>query len=181
MNRKLLLAAVLLLGSMPAMSWFGGPASKIQMVTFFPVPYVSYSRVQVQKQMDVGLTSNFCQMTLGCAELPAGHSALVADIVNLQPMSKLYLNGGAKIVGNEVYIGQNQGPAGMVFNYLRVTDVNGAVSLNTKYWLSIENQLTLFGKEFPACNKFGSGTMEWQLLALDPDDTDKKETYLVCK
>ncbi len=40
--------------------------NKISMVTYFPVPYVAYSKINVGKQLDVGLTSS-CEMNLGCA------------------------------------------------------------------------------------------------------------------
>ena len=53
--------------------------NKIKMVTYFPVPYVAYSRVSAG-QMDVGLTSA-CSMKLGCSE---SQSPLVTPKVNVQ-------------------------------------------------------------------------------------------------
>ena len=37
--------------------------NKIQMVTYFPVPYVAYSQINPTKQLDVGLSSA-CEMNL---------------------------------------------------------------------------------------------------------------------
>ena len=53
--------------------------NKIKMVSYFPVPYVAYSRVSAG-QMDVGLTSA-CSMKLGCSE---SQSPLVTPKVNVQ-------------------------------------------------------------------------------------------------
>ena len=64
-------------------SVFGYGENKIQMVTYFPVPYVAYSKVNVNKQMDVGLT-NTCAMNLGCNESGStGLKPLQATTVNL--------------------------------------------------------------------------------------------------
>lgn len=57
--------------------------NKIQMVTYFPVPYVAYSKVNVNKQMDVGLTNVFT-MNLGCKESgSAGLKPLQVTTANL--------------------------------------------------------------------------------------------------
>ena len=61
--------------------------NKIQMVTYFPVPYVAYSQINPTKQLDVGLSSA-CEMNLGCQE--SGEAGLYP----LQVTTELLLNKG---------------------------------------------------------------------------------------
>lgn len=155
--------------------------NKIQMVTYFPVPYVAYSKVNVNKQMDVGLT-NTCAMNLGCNESgSAGLKPLQATTVNLN-QGKLDLNTGAAAVSNSVTIGSGAGIAEMNFGKdVRIGTLNNGYTVET-------NQMTVdvlklfpsrIKNDFPSCASTGASgapQVSWQQLQLK----GKNETYLVC-
>ena len=162
-------------------SVFGYGENKIQMVTYFPVPYVAYSKVNVNKQMDVGLT-NTCAMNLGCNESgSAGLKPLQATTVNLN-RGKLDLNTGAAALSTSVTMGSGAGTVEMNFGQdLRVGTLNNGYTVET-------NQMTVdvlklfpsrIKNDFPSCASTGASgapQVSWQQLKLK----DKEETYLVC-
>ena len=91
-------------------------ANKIKMVTYFPVPYVAYSRVSAD-QMDIGLTQA-CSMKLGCEESP--QPPLKTPAVNVQS-GKLELNGGLGILGNTIGLGAENSTTGhLAFSNVRI-------------------------------------------------------------
>ena len=151
------------------------------MVTYFPVPYVAYSKVNVNKQMDVGLT-NTCAMNLGCNESgSAGLKPLQATTVNLN-QGKLDLNTGAAAVSNSVTMGSGAGIAEMNFGKdVRIGTLNNGYTVET-------NQMTVdvlklfpsrIKNDFPSCASTGASgapQVSWQQLQLK----GKNETYLVC-
>ena len=106
--------------------------NKIKMVTYFPVPYVAYSKVNVNKQMDVGLT-NVCAMNLGCKESgSAGLKPLQVTTANLN-RGQLDLDTGAAAISTSVALGSGAGIA--EFNFpqdLRIGTLNNGYSIETE-------------------------------------------------
>ncbi|MBR4356210.1 MAG: hypothetical protein IKP96_06590 [Elusimicrobiaceae bacterium] len=175
---------------------------KVSMVTFFPVPYVAYSRLNVTKEMDVGLGKRMCQMSLGCDQLPEEVSPLtvnaatgMTDGFTLESGAKLTLAGSKKLTypvpvvpGNGV-ITLGLGTERFLFRVtqgsLRLeqgSDLNRNLdvdSFNTNN-LVVGGNLYLFGKTFPACNTVRNGPedghVSWQQVALG----QHTYWYLVC-
>ena len=148
-------------------------ANKMTMVTYFPVPYVAYSQVDVTKQMDIGLTSA-CQMNLGCTAdegFSTGKSLRVNNALNIAG-GKLDLNDAPAIAGATALIGSGNGAADFDFETnLRVANYKQGYTLQTdNMYLS---ELNLFGYKFPACS---GETMSWQKLKLK----NTEEVYLAC-
>ena len=116
----------------------GYAENKIKMVTYFPVPYVAYSQVNVTNQMDIGLTSA-CTMNLGCTE--SGNAGLrPLNVTNtFLKKGKLELNTGAAVTGSTVSIGSGSGNASMDFgSNLRVGTLNDGYSVEVKNKITIE-------------------------------------------
>ena len=155
--------------------------NKIQMVTYFPVPYVAYSKVNVNKQMDVGLT-NVCAMNLGCNESgSAGLKPLQVTTANLN-RGQLDLDTGAAALSTSVALGSGAGIA--EFNFpqdLRIGTLNNGYSIETEQMTL--DVLKLFPdrikNDFPSCAATGAAgapMVSWQQVQLK----GKKETYLMC-
>ena len=155
--------------------------SKIQMVTYFPVPYVAYSKVNATDQMDIGLTTS-CIMNLGCTE--SGNAGLrPLNVTNtILNKGKLELNTAAAVSGSAASIGSGSGSGSMNFNSnLRVNTLNDGVSVEANN-ITVDT-LKLFPNrittDFPSCASTGApGTpnISWQKLKLK----DKEEVYLMC-
>ena len=151
--------------------------NKMKMVTYFPVPYVAYSQVQVSDQMDVGLNAS-CQLNLGCLENTS--SSLDAKRVNLKK-GKLFLLREGSVSGDltneRTSIGLGNGAAEVDFDRLSVGTLNNGLSIQADTFSP--STLNLFpaqagkGSSFPACS---GRTISWQKLKLK----DKEEVYLVC-
>ena len=128
-------------------------ANKIEMVTYFPVPYVAYSRVQVDKILDIGLT-NVCNMSLGCTESGnAGLRPLHVQDAYLETGS-LDLTRALAVRSNNISLGVSAGEANIDFNdSLRVKNLNDGYSLETSQ-LTVD-ALKLFPNRivnnFPSC------------------------------
>ncbi len=164
---------------------------KVSMVTFFPVPYVAYSRLNVTNEMDVGLGKRMCQMSLGCDQLPVDVSPLtvsagMTDGFTLVSGAKLTLAGSKKLtypvgLGNGII---TLGPLDTETEpfLFRVTQgslriAQGSAidpklnvdSFNTNN-LVVGGNLYLFGKQFPPCNTVRGGPedghVSWQQVAL---------------
>ena len=162
----------------------GLAASAMKMVTFFPVPYVAYSKINAQKQMDVGLTSA-CEMNLGCAESGAlGTRPLQATAVNLN-RGKLDLNTAAAVKSTNVTLGSGSGEANIDFaTNLRIGTLNNGYSLEAAD-MTVD-ELKLFashmksgGEKFPSCAATGASgapQVSWQKVKLKKAE----EVYLVC-
>ena len=168
--KKTLFLFTLLLAPLAA---FADSANKMTMVTYFPVPYVAYSQVDVTKQMDIGLTSA-CQMNLGCTAdegFSTGKSLRVNTALNIAG-GKLDLNDAPAIAGATALIGSGNGVADFDFDTnLRVANYKQGYTMQAdNMYLS---ELNLFGYKFPACS---GETMSWQKLKLK----NKDEVYLVC-
>ena len=175
MNKKLLLVVALLAGSLPVMA-----KNKISMVTFFPVPYVAYSRVNVTQQMDIGLAPRDCQLSLGCSALANTQKTLNVTTLNLKSGQLALMGATSKVEGTSIAVGENTGVAALEFANLRANSIVEAFSINTPSLVA--DSLNLFGQPFPSCkaaNSLSAGVMSWQKLALGPDP-DLLETYLVC-
>ena len=158
--------------------------STMKMVTYFPVPYVAYSKINAQKQMDVGLTSA-CEMNLGCAESGAlGTPPLQATAVNLN-RGKLDLNTAAAVKSTNVTLGSGSGEANIDFaTNLRIGTLNNGYSLESND-MTVD-ELKLFashmksgGEKFPSCAATGASgapQVSWQKVKLKKAE----EVYLVC-
>ena len=172
-----------------ALSLFFVPLSvlaenKIKMVTYFPVPYVAYSKINAQKQMDVGLTSS-CEMNLGCAESGAlGLRPLQASTVNLN-RGKLDLNTASAVKSTNVTLGSGSGSATLDFKTnVRIGTLNNGYSLESGD-MTVD-ELKLFashmragGEKFPSCASTGASgapQISWQKVKLKKAE----EVYLVC-
>lgn len=178
--KKLLLAVLgLAVLAVPAYA-----ENKIQMVTYFPVPYVAYSKINIAEQLDVGLTTAEAQLKVGIS--PTSSYSLEADQVVLQN-GTLYLRTGA-ITGGYILTPQIQlgttgsfGAASLDFNKnLRVQGMLNGYTIQADT-MNV-NKLLLFGNyitnEFPSCTAAGgSGTVRWKELTL----RNTSEVYLVCE
>ena len=159
----------------------GYAENKIKMVTYFPVPYVAYSKVNVTDQMDIGLTTS-CIMNLGCTE--SGNAGLrPLNVTNtILNKGKLELNTATAVSGSTASIGSGSGSGSMNFNSnLRVNTLNDGVSVEANN-ITVDT-LKLFPNrittDFPNCASTGApGTpnISWQKLKLK----DKEEVYLMC-
>ena len=141
------------------------------MITYFPVPYVAYSQVQVSEQMDVGLNATSAQMTLGDAD--ASYS-LSATNVNLNKgklelaasyPSSSYLLNKKTVIGSDT-----KGAAKVNFSNLSVGSVTNSKSIEAEVFNP--SSLKIFGYSFPDCN----ADISWQRVKLNAKD----EVYLVC-
>ena len=159
----------------------GYAENKIKMVTYFPVPYVAYSKVNVTDQMDIGLTTS-CIMNLGCTE--SGNAGLrPLNVTNtILNKGKLELNTAAAVSGSAASIGSGSGSGSMNFNSnLRVNTLNDGVSVEANN-ITVDT-LKLFPNrittDFPSCASTGAPgapNISWQKLKLK----DKEEVYLMC-
>ena len=145
--------------------------NKMKMITYFPVPYVAYSQVQVSEQMDVGLNTTSAQMRLG--DVNASYS-LSATRVNLNKgkldlraayPSSSYLSNAKTVIGAD-----NGGAAEVNFSNLSVGSVTNAKSIEAEVFNP--SSLKIFGYSFPDCN----ADISWQRVKLNAKD----EVYLVC-
>lgn len=197
MKRKLFLMLVLLVSTRAA--WAAGDNRAVSMVTYFPVPYVAYSKVDVTKNMDVGL-NGVCQMSLGCADLPTNKRPLQVNNVNVYRDGTLNLLGIKHLKGSNINVGENgvssNAIADMQFDSLTIDQVINIDELNKNQDIVptinfkevTTNKLTLFGKEVPSCREAHpdlngtnqDGVIVWKELALDPEKPNKKEMYLTC-
>ena len=154
----------------------------VSMVTFFPVPYVSYSNVSVERQLDVGLTNQACEMSLGSPTLSTT-PLTVQKNTNVNSGSLFFESNGRLSISGNTSLGvggsaSTVSPADLIFHQgLRTHDVYNAGSINSPEMHV--GGLTLFGRTFPACDNNGDHTISWQELALGPDP-DNLELYLVC-
>ena len=155
--------------------------NKITMVTYFPVPYVAYSKINVNKQLDVGLTST-CEMNLGCSESGAAGLKPLQVTNGFLERGRLELNSATAVVSNQVSLGSGSGLAEINFlEDLRIGTLNNGYSLET-------NQMTVdilklfpsrIKNDFPSCAATGAPNapqVSWQKLKLK----DKEEVFLVC-
>ena len=154
------------------------------MVTYFPVPYVAYSKINASKQLDIGLTSA-CEMNLGCSESGAlGIRPLQATTVNLN-RGKLDLNTASAVKSTNVALGSGSGEANIDFaTNLRIGTLNNGYSLEATD-MTVD-ELKLFashmragGEKFPSCaatGASGSPQVSWQKVKLKKAE----EVYLVC-
>ena len=158
--------------------------NKIKMVTYFPVPYVAYSKINAQKELDVGLTSS-CEMNLGCTESGAlGLRPLQASTVNLN-RGRLDLNTAGAVKSTNVTLGSGSGAATLDFKTnVRIGTLNNGYSLESND-MTVD-ELKLFashmrsgGEKFPSCagtGASGAPQISWQKVKLKKAE----EVYLVC-
>ncbi len=164
-----------LLVALPLTASAAATKNTVSMVTYFPVPYVAYSNVSVAKQMDIGLTNQACNLTLGCSTLAS--APLEVTTTNVQSgVLSLDSNGYIRSTGM-ITLGSGNGPARLLFGRgLTVNSVSNATSIYAKDVYA--DTLNLFGKTFPACN-VTNNQIAWTRLSLGPQ-RNKKELYLTC-
>ena len=173
---------------------------KINMITYFPAPYVAYPQANVTTRMDVGLqSSDKCRMTLGCSARTGASPLLLQDAdeeaggIFIQS-GKLFLDGkdsshGIIIESNNsaqapIDLGNTNGNATVKFEknlrlFSNLTSSNPAKSVwgNT---ISVRD-LRLFDdvKSFPSCKSVsGKPDVSWQFL--DVTGPGQKMYYLTC-
>lgn len=152
--------------------------NKIQMVTYFPVPYVAYSKVTVDKQLDVGLTSSPFVVNLGKEKSQTRLN--VTDTLTLQK-GTLALNGEKPLlIFGGAALGKNGlfAPVYLTFDKnLRIDYVLNGYSLLTDNM--IVGDLSLFPdyitNTVPSCSASGN-KVAWKKLKFYKND----EVYLVC-
>lgn len=144
---------------------------KIQMVTYFPTPYVAYSNVQATTALDIGLTGT-CEMELGCDK--SGLALRASSTVVVQK-GTFDLNAAGRVQSETVTLGKGGGAGTFDFDAdLVVTTLKNGQSVEATN-MQVDN-LYLFpshtqnGGGFPKCNDI---TMSWQKLS-------DNQTYLVC-
>jgi len=149
-------------------------SNKMSMVTYFPVPYVAYSRVNVSEQLDAGLTGS-CNMNLGCNESAVN---LSVNTLNVKQSSKLDLNGGKGVLSNRMTLGNGNDNGRIAFSKVRIQGGTSR-SINVKDTLNVPS-LKLFESDFPDCKQAGGkdGTMSWTPLKLK--GASGSELYLAC-
>lgn len=168
--------SLLMILASPLAAFAESANNKISMVTFFPVPYVAYNRVNATEEMDIGLRS--CNLTLGST----GSTNQPLSVTNTKVTSgNLALNNASAVnVQNQLSLGipNRFGPATLKFKNLYVGSVSNGGSVNTDSM--VVNGLSLFNRNFPSCvAKVSSGQIAWASLALGPNP-DKKEIFLTC-
>lgn len=143
---------------------------KIQMVTYFPTPYVAYSNVQATTALDIGLTGT-CEMELGCDK--SGLALRASSTVVVQK-GTFDLNAAGRVQSETVTLGKGGGAGTFDFDAdLVVTTLQNGQSVEATN-MQVDN-LYLFpshtsnGGAFPVCD---GGTMSWQSVG--------GKTHLVC-
>lgn len=146
---------------------------KIQMVTYFPTPYVAYSNVQATTALDIGLTGT-CEMELGCDKSGLALRASSAVVVQKGTFD---LNAAGRVQSETVTLGKGGGAGTFDFDAdLVVTTLQNGQSVEAIN-MQVDN-LYLFPSHtsdngaFPKCEEPGR-TMSWQTLS-------DNQTYLVC-
>ena len=160
---------------------FAFAENKISMVTYFPVPYVAYSKLSIHNLLDIGVGRK-CEMTLGSAgSSHAGLRPLMATDAYLK-QGRLNLLKAAAITSTSVLMGSGQGNATLDFNRnLRIGTLNNGYTLQANQ-MNLDT-LKLFpdrvNNSFPSCadtGVAGAPKISWQKLTMK----DKEETFLVC-
>ena len=170
----------LLLGALGVALPAGAAEQKIEMVTYFPVPYVAYSHIKPTKQLDVG-TATACEMNLGCDESGTVGSfpLYVTNTLNLNK-GRMDFNSAAAVYSSVIKMGDGYGAANLDFNQnLRIGTLNNGYTLETDQ--TTVDVLNLFPDQiknsFPSCAAVGgTDSISWQKLKLNKAE----ETYLVC-
>ena len=167
---------------------FAADKKNISMVTYFPVPYVAYSTVDVENNMDIGLDRNSgARLDLGNSKLLPPQSALnVAGYINVK--NKLFLEPGTSEYKTAEVRHISLGDASSVANRevwwlfeksLRANEVN-AFGLSTD--VANVDKLQLANKNFPSCyaaNPDSGGKMYWTKVSITDKSADES-LFLTC-
>ena len=145
---------------------------KIQMVTYFPTPYVAYSNVQATTALDIGLTRT-CEMELGCDKSGLALRASSAVVVQKGTFD---LNAAGRVQSETVTLGKGAGAgtfdfdADLVVTTLKDGQSVEATNMQVDNLYLFPSHTTQDGRRFPKCDDI---TMSWQKLS-------DNQTYLVC-
>lgn len=158
--------------------------SSIKMVTYFPIPYASYNRVDTNHRLDIGLSEQSTTLTLGSDRIPDVNRGLnVQEQTNIN-VRTFKINAGMLILdeaGQGFYFPKtategDQIPLVEFQNYGGLSNIFGN-SLNVQD--AQQYHLKIFDKEFPSgMNSTCRDRMEWKRLKLGPDE--KEDLYLTC-
>ncbi len=145
-------------------------ADNMKMVTYFPVPYVSYNNLKVDGDCDVGL--------LGSCEMDAGQTLNVTNQANVN-RGFLNLNTG-NVQSQNVAIGNASAVAEGALSFRHDLDVtsipNTANSVEAQTRATMDS-LNLFGKAFPVCDdESGAHKISWKKLNISGSEA----VFLVC-
>ena len=175
----LALAALVLVG--PA---FAATNNTIKMVSYFPIPYASYSDIAVDGTCDVGLL-NKCSMsvpswTIANTDLNGSGEFTAGDmIVKAGPLSLNSSYSASQVKGAELLVGSGtHGVATLKFDgNLNVTDtmLSNLSNLDATTKANIKS-LTLGTHTFPACNYRNSSEITWRSLRV----AGTNRVYLTC-
>lgn len=157
--------------------------NNIRMVTYFPVPYVSYNDLEVVGTCDAGLM-DVCNLEIGnelkfftknndSRDLNTG--SLIVQTGKLELNSDL---SESVVDGVSIFAGETSSEEGVLefAHNLEVANIDGdeiqsAQAQNIAY---LEN-MTLFGEEFPYCDASGN-EISWQELTINGENG----VFLVC-
>lgn len=174
-------------------------AANIKMITFFPVPYASYSNLDVSKTMDVGVMA--CAMNLSCPDNSYALSVYEDNASGSSVLKKGYLRvtsgrldlnaSGAqsKAVSNLMTVGNWSGSGGKLKfndNLKLVTQTHAGQSLQALNDGNTVTALALFPAQiknnFPACTGVeGAPEVSWQRLEIGAKNNQTvRDVFLVC-
>ena len=158
-----------------------------RMTTFFPTPYVAYSRIGANS-LSVGTITGTPKLNLGYSGA-TNYRLQVTDklIVQKGALKLAAKDAGVEVAPVRVWINKptllgtsaGGGLGLLTFHNLRVQDAMQAASIKTD--TAIVGILNLFGKQFPSCadaQGATKGKISWQLLKLK--GASSNSMYLVC-
>ena len=161
--------------------------NNIKMVTYFPVPYVAYSTVQVDTagQLDVGLTQAPAMYLGSTGKVPLEATEVNLKTGDLKLDNIKYILDGTSLTLGSSSTASSAGKLTFSKN-LRINTMEAGSLVAEKphnasdaipFAMTV-NSLELFGKTFPACEGEEGEEMVWQNLRLE--GATQQETYLMC-
>ena len=180
MKKYIFLAAVLVL-SMPLLA-----QNNIRMVTYFPVPYASYSDLAVEGSCDVGLLKE-CALDAGLGlrvfkkeGLPASKLLNTGQLVVLAGKLDLNSTDPNSYISSEILqVGRVGESEGGVLHFTHNLEVQNLADGNMQSAQALNHaslkELYLFGHLFPVCDA-PNHAISWKKLSLNGTEG----VFLVC-
>ena len=156
--------------------------NNIKMVTYFPVPYVSYGDLTVTSTCDVGLLGS-CNLDVGegleIFKSSSSNQALNTGslIVRQGALSLNSSLASSSVNGSVLNVGSGEISGSLEFGHNLVVDQmagNKVQSLEARNKAYLSG-LTLFGEEFPVCDE-ANHEINWKKLTVN----GKEGVFLVC-